>query len=178
MSVCTSLVAQCRHHTCYPFSETILEGAVCVLPIDHLIKEQSLLKQFKKKKKKSRLFLLHKMKSLTARQNKWHTVTYLPEHDGVTWSYYMVRELISAQELSSIFLHCCQWYPWSVRQLQVEFWLSSLSPLYVKRKVWLSGWLEAHGTWCHSRFIYNTADGRIPKSFLTFFPSLPFNIHP
>lgn len=49
MSVCTSLVAQCRHHTCYLFSETILESAAYVLPIDHLIKEQSILKQLKKK---------------------------------------------------------------------------------------------------------------------------------
>lgn len=31
------------------------------------------------------------MKSLTARHNNWHTVTYLPEHDGRT-SYYMVRK--------------------------------------------------------------------------------------
>lgn len=47
-TVCTSLVAQCRHHTCYSFSETILENAVHVLPINQLIKEQSILKELKK----------------------------------------------------------------------------------------------------------------------------------
>lgn len=71
---------------CYSFSETILESAVCVLPIDHLIKEQSILKQVKIKKvicfcsTKWSVWLLGRI-----------TDTHLPEYDGIP-RYYVVRE--------------------------------------------------------------------------------------
>lgn len=55
MSVCISLVAEGGHYTCYSFSETILQSAVYVLPIDYPIKEHSILKQLKR----SHLFLQH-----------------------------------------------------------------------------------------------------------------------
>lgn len=32
-----SLVDEREHHTCYSFSEILLESAVCMLPMDHLI---------------------------------------------------------------------------------------------------------------------------------------------